>query len=77
MFNLFKRDYVLLQLFDGRYLKRRVKWYCGVPFAAPYLPETRCRLLKGGKVRGQSYITGWLPASKSMEPLYGEYVEFL
>lgn len=39
-------------------------------YAAPYLPETRCRLLPGGKIEGQSYVTGWRPVTPGMMGLF-------
>ena len=65
---LFRRaDYVLLRLHNGNHKHKPVEWFCGKPFAAPYLPETRCELLPGGGVIGSSYISAWLPASEGME----------
>ena len=65
---LFRRtDYVLLRLHDGHHMRKPVTWYCGRPYAAPYLPETSCELLPGGKVIGGCCISAWRPASEDME----------
>lgn len=58
-----KADYVLLRMHGGDYLVRKVEWFCGVPYAAPYLPSTRCKLLPQGKIVGRCFVIGWEPAS--------------
>ena len=66
LFHRQKTDYVLLRMHDGAHEKKPVEWICGRPFAAPFLPSTRCELLPFGKLIGQSYVDGWLPASDNM-----------
>lgn len=63
-------DYVVLCHFDGVHSIKRVRWIGGVPFAAPYLPETRGRLHPNGSWTGGSYIDGWLPATPRMAEYY-------
>ncbi len=65
-----EKDRVLLRMHDNEHLLRPVTWYAGIPFAAPYLPHTRCELLPGGKVIGDCYIKGWRPASERMAAFY-------
>ncbi len=67
---LTKPDMVLLRMYDGRHLLKPVTWFCDIPFAAPYLPPTRCELLPGGKLIGAEYVIGWLPASECMREFY-------
>jgi hypothetical protein len=63
-------DYVLLHMNDDDYRRKRVEWFCGVPYASPYLPETRCKLLPGGKLVGQCYVRDWEPASDAMQTYF-------
>lgn len=65
-------DMVLLRMVGNRYLLTPVEWFCDVPFAAPYLPETRCELLPGGKVIGDIYIDGWRPATPRMDAFFAK-----
>lgn len=62
-----RTDYVLLRFHDGKHVRRPVEWFCGKPFSAPYLPETRCELLPGGGVIGGCYIEAWHPATEDMQ----------
>jgi hypothetical protein len=64
------QEQVLLRMHDGDYLLKPVEWHCGTPFAAPYLPHTRCQLLPQGKLIGQSYVHSWMPASPAMHEFF-------
>jgi len=68
------RDYVVLRNHEGKHSIRPVRWECGVPFAAPYLPDTACHLMPGGGLRGPSYMRAWLPASPRMQRYFGQTV---
>ena len=70
----FGRDYVRLSIVTGRQILCPVRWQDGIPFAAPYLPETECQLLPGGKVKGDSYIKGWTPVTPKVTRLHQEAV---
>lgn len=63
-------DYVVLRIWDGDHLVKRVHWIGGRPFAAPYLSNTRGVLLPGGKFDGASFVHGWLPATARMNDVF-------
>lgn len=65
-----EKYYVLLINHEGKFYKRKVEWLAGLPYAAPYLPDTRCLLLPQGKIKGVIFIMGWLPASNNMLTYY-------
>jgi hypothetical protein len=67
LFALFGADYAVLISHDRYHYVRRVRWLCGVPFAAPHLPETAARLLPEGKLNGRCYLESWLPATPRMQ----------
>ena len=58
---LFRFEYVVLVLFNGERMIRRVYKIGNTLYAHPYLPHTRCQILPGGKVVGKIYIDGWEP----------------
>lgn len=62
----FGTEYVLLITHERHMLTRPVEWLGGHPYAAPYLSETRCRLLRGGGIFGQIYVIGWRPITIRM-----------
>ena len=68
---LFNRDYVILRHYDGKNSKQRVEWICGTPWAAPYLEDTRRKLLPRGNIDSVAltadYIIAWFPASDGMQ----------
>jgi hypothetical protein len=61
MLALMGRQYVLLVHHDRKKRVCRAYVLGGAVYAHPYLPETRCKLLPGGKVEGECYIHGWEP----------------
>ena len=65
-----RRNYVLLRMHDGDRVKKPVEWFGSRAYAAPYLPDTRCLLLPGGKVDGKSYVCGWEPCDERMSEHY-------
>jgi len=67
-----EEDSCLLKFHDGKHVQVPVEWFCDIPFAAPHLPDTRCRLLPNGDVDGASYVIGWYPASETMRNFYNK-----
>ncbi len=68
-----KKDKVFLVMHDGKHPEAEVEWIEGVPYAASYLPETRCLLLPNGEVLGLSFIYGWFPATPAMTKYHGNW----
>lgn len=68
----FGRDYVVLVCTDGSHLVRPVQWMADQPFATPFTPESRARLMPGGRLAGRCYLIGWWPASDRMAAFYRE-----
>lgn len=67
MHYLFGRVYVFLVTHRGDRMIKRAYRLGGHWWANPYLPETRCKLLPGGKAEGQSYIVGWEPCIPELD----------
>lgn len=65
-------DYVLLVKRNGDRPMKRVEWLADTPYARTHdmLEETRCRLLPGGKLVGQCFVSGWEPASSRMRAYF-------
>jgi hypothetical protein len=63
-------DHVVLRMNDNEHLLKQVTWHGSIPFAAPYLPQTACELLPGGKVIGPCYVKAWRPATPRMSDFH-------
>lgn len=72
---LFGRQYVVLIFFDGKSRVRHAYVLGNAVYAHPYLPETRVRLLPGGKTKGRDYIVGWEPITDKTQQLYNSIRE--
>ena len=66
---LFQKDYALLRTPDG-HIKAKVEWFCGRPYASPYLKNTRTELLPDGRVDGACYVKHWRPVTARMEQYF-------
>lgn len=68
MFDFLKRlfapkSYVYLQMHDGKHKKVRAYKEGFFWYAAPYLPDTTCKLLPKGELIGACYVDSWQPAT--------------
>ena len=66
-----ERDFVLLRMSDG-WKKSRAWWADDELWAAPYGPQTTCRLIRGGDTDGACYVREWRPITdKTIEHYHG------
>lgn len=74
-FLIFGTPYVVLKFHDGCMTVKPVHFILNQPYAIPYLSDTRCKLLEGGKAIGPCYVHGWEPATPDMQHYYSPPAE--